>query len=95
MWSARRWRNPMSMRHRHYRALDSLSAADAWLARINACFEGLAAFPLSGRERGELAEGLRSIPVHPHIVFYRVKPGIVEIMRVIHGARDLDDVTWE
>jgi toxin ParE1/3/4 len=49
----------------------------------------LSAHPLSGRARDELARGLRSVPYSRYVIFYRpIKDG-VEIVRVLHGARDL------
>jgi plasmid stabilization system protein ParE len=41
------------------------------------------------RPREELAAGLRSALVHPHIIFYRVSEESVEIARVLHQRRDL------
>jgi plasmid stabilization system protein ParE len=36
-----------------------------------------------------LKPGLRAVFVHPYIVFYRLKEGGVEIVRVLHERRDL------
>jgi plasmid stabilization system protein ParE len=47
-------------------------------------------FPLSGRAREELAAGLRSYFVRPRYhIFYRVKGEQLEIVHVLHHARDL------
>lgn len=45
-----------------------------------------------GRARDELAEGLRSFPTGQYIIFYQPVPGGIEIVRVLHGARDLDAI---
>jgi toxin ParE1/3/4 len=45
--------------------------------------------PYSGRPRDNLLPGVRSMPVHPYVVFYRVRNEAVEIIRVIHGRRDI------
>jgi len=45
-----------------------------------------------GRLRDELADGLRSFPVGRYVIFYRPIPKGIEIVRVLHGARDLDAI---
>lgn len=45
-----------------------------------------------GRLRDELTEGLRSFPVGRYVIFYRIVQDGVEIVRVLHGARDLDSI---
>jgi toxin ParE1/3/4 len=72
-----------------YIADDSEARADAFLDRIDQKFRTLAQRPGLGRARDELAEGLRSFPVGRYVVFYRPLPEGVEIVRVLHGARDL------
>ena len=71
-------------------ATDSPTNADRFLDRlVEVATCTLAVAPLSGREREELGEGLRSLPVENYLIFYRVQDGAVEVLRVIHGARDL------
>ena len=43
-----------------------------------------------GRPRGDLREGLRAFPHRPYVIFFHY-PGddVVEIVRVLHGARDI------
>jgi toxin ParE1/3/4 len=55
----------------------------------------LASFPRMGRARDELYPGLRSLVVGNYLVFYRVTATAVEILRILHGARDLPTVEWE
>lgn len=52
--------------------------------------------PFAGRRRGFRAKGLKGLrsvtvirPFHVHIVFYRVEGDVIQIFRVMHGARDL------
>ena len=72
-----------------YIATDSPTNADRFLDRLVEVATGtLAVAPLSGREREELGEGLRSLPVESYLIFYRVKDNAVEVLRIIHGARD-------
>jgi toxin ParE1/3/4 len=48
------------------------SAAEAFVPRINENFENLARFPFIGRERFNLASGLRCLVVGVHLIFYTV-----------------------
>ncbi|MEL7362286.1 MAG: type II toxin-antitoxin system RelE/ParE family toxin [Bacteroidota bacterium] len=64
--------------------------ATALLSRINAQFERIAAFPQLGRTRPEVDSDARSILVDRYVVFYRVQPDSVEIVRVVHSRQDLD-----
>lgn len=76
-----------------YIALDSPIDADRFLERLVATLTTtLSTLPLAGRARDEFEEGLRSFPVESYIAFYRVHDGQVQIVRIIHGARDLGAV---
>jgi len=46
--------------------------------------------PLDGRPRDKLLSGMRSILAQPYIIFYRIAGKTVEIVRVLHGRRDLE-----
>jgi toxin ParE1/3/4 len=72
-----------------YIAEDTESRADAFIDAIDQKFNVLAEQPAMGRPREELAEGLRSFPIGQYIIFYQTVPGGIEIVRVLHGARDL------
>jgi toxin ParE1/3/4 len=43
-----------------------------------------------GRRRPELAPGIHGFPVGRYVVFYRPSSNGIEIVRVLHGARDLE-----
>ncbi len=50
--------------------------------------------PLRAFDRRDLS-GLRSLPVHgfeKHLVFYRPTKEGIEVVRVLHGARDLGTI---
>ena len=51
----------------------------------------LAHSPEVGRLREELAPSLRSFPVGNYIVFYRPAGDGVDIVRILHGARDIEE----
>ena len=46
--------------------------------------------PQMGRAREELAPYLRSIPEGNYMIFYRPIVNSVEIVRVVHGRRDIE-----
>lgn len=73
-------------------AADNLNAAIAFQERLANRFELLADNPKIGRERTEVKQGLRSFPEGNYLIFYREWAGIVAIVRVLHGARDLDEI---
>jgi toxin ParE1/3/4 len=46
--------------------------------------------PEMGRKREKLFPGLRSFPVGRYIIFYRIRPDQIEIVRVLSSYRDID-----
>jgi toxin ParE1/3/4 len=72
-----------------YIAEDSETQADAFLDRLDQKFRTLAQPFILGRSRDELAAGLRSFPVGRYVIFFRTLSNGVEIVRVLHGGRDL------
>jgi len=62
--------------------------ADNLLREINHAVERLREHPFSDRPRNEIAPGLRSILVHPHLIIYRPMETTVEIMRILHERQD-------
>ena len=66
--------------------------ADTQLTAIEAACAKLEHWPYSGRQRDALLPGLRSVLASPYVIFYRVRDGAVEIVRVLHGRRDLDAI---
>ena len=72
--------------------------ADRFVARAEATFKKLARTPGLGRPRffhSAMAKNLRSWKVADfpkHLIFYRLlrHEQVVEVVRVLHGARDLD-----
>lgn len=73
-------------------AADNLDAALSFSDRLTHLFEMLADNSEAGRERPELKEDLRSFPEGNYLIFYRVWAGNVAIVRVLHGARDLEEI---
>lgn len=72
-----------------YIADDNETQADTFVDLFDQKFQELARHPNMGRSRDELEEDLRSFPVGRYVIFYRAIPEGVEIIRVLHGSRDL------
>lgn len=75
-----------------YIADDSEAHADGFVDKIHDAMELLARQPGLGRRRDELAPGIQSFAVGRYIVFYRRVTGAIEIVRVLHGARDIENI---
>jgi toxin ParE1/3/4 len=76
-------------------ATDSERAADRLVVRIEGAEDRLAEFPEMGPARDDLAAGVRSWTVGEYVIFYGLSPGVVTILRIVHGARDLGDLLSE
>lgn len=55
----------------------------------------LARFPGIGQRRDDLRPGIRTFPVGNYLIVYRAISDGVEIVRVLHGARDIGAVLDE
>jgi toxin ParE1/3/4 len=73
-----------------YIAQNDELAADLMVGKIIDKFPMLAKFPGAGRQRDELMAGIRSFPVKPYIIFYGLSQGVVEIVRILHQSRDVE-----
>jgi toxin ParE1/3/4 len=79
-----------------YIAADSLRRTVAVVDRLDAAISDLSHSALSYPLFPERATGgVRRRIVRPYLVFYRVGDGIVEILHVVHGARDLRQIVGE
>ncbi len=65
-------------------------AAISAISDINRKFVNLTSFPFIGRDRSALRPGIRSVVAGTYVIFYRVEPERIIIMRVLHGRRDID-----
>ena len=72
-----------------YIAQDSPHQADRFLDRLQERFLALADFPKMGTSRDDLQAGLRSQPVGNYLIFYFPLADGIEIVRVLHGSRDV------
>lgn len=95
--------NPTARILRRPRFLDDLTEAYAYLAdrspasadrlldEVELVVQLLSAFPEIGRPREELGPGTRSFRLRRfrHIVFYRRTDDEIVLLRILHGARDI------
>lgn len=72
-----------------YIAADSPSAADRLLDTIDHRCSLLAENPKIGRARPDIAPELRYFPAGNYLILYREVSEGVEIVRVVHGARNV------
>ena len=87
VWAPRANRDLLDI-WRYYGRVASPDIADDILRGIARASDAIGRTPLARRSRDELMPGLRAARVSPHIIFYRVRNGDVEIARVLHERRD-------
>jgi toxin ParE1/3/4 len=73
-------------------ALDNPFHADRYLDLLEEKMRLLATSPRMGRMHSELSAGLRGFPVDDYIVFYQETIEGIDVVRVLHGARDIDNL---
>jgi len=76
----------------YYVACENYTAAQKLTDRLFAVFAMLAENPQMGPRRKELRDA-RSFAVRPYVVLYREVQDGIEVIRVLHGARDIDAVS--
>lgn len=75
-----------------YISQNNEDAADALIDKITGKFDELLANPKMGRERIDIAPLVRSFSVSNYLIFYRLIEEGIEIVRVIHGARNIPNL---
>jgi toxin ParE1/3/4 len=75
-----------------YIADDSAANADAFIDKLDETIQMLANQSGAGRRREELAPGILSFPFGRYVIFYRGNQDAIEIVRVLHGARDIQTI---
>ena len=74
---------------------DSPSAALRFLDSLSELFLKLTDMPGIGHKRAKCGKGIRSIAEGNYVIIYRLKDDNLEILRVLHGARDPERVIAE
>jgi toxin ParE1/3/4 len=73
-------------------ASESDSAGEAFVARLRAQCEKLAALPGTiGRPRPDIAEGVRSFAFRNYVILFRYRETTLDILNVVHGHRDVSE----
>ena len=71
-----------------YISQDNPTAAANLLRLLDSKFQMLSENPLMGQNRADLAPTLRSFSSRNYVIFFRPISDGIEIVRVLHGARD-------
>ncbi|HEV7689621.1 MAG TPA: type II toxin-antitoxin system RelE/ParE family toxin [Hyphomonadaceae bacterium] len=64
----------------------------SFVQRLRERCVALGAHPDLGRPRSEFGEGIRGLWEKPYVLLYRITPEAVEVLTIVHGARDLPAV---
>lgn len=75
-----------------YIAADNPEAADKILNQIDEKCQIIAENPSIGQLRPELSQDLRSFPVGSYLILYQEQAESIEIVRIVHGSRNLPDL---
>ena len=75
-----------------YIASDNVTAADKLVRQIDDVYEQLARNPKIGSKQEQYGLGMRAFAVGNYIIFYHEIDDGIEIYRVLHGARNLDEL---
>lgn len=75
-----------------YAAESGVERADRLLNLLQEKCQRLAEHPGLGRARHELLVNLRSFSVKNYVIFYQPITDGIEVLRVLHGARDIPSV---
>lgn len=73
-------------------AEDSVDQADRWVDGLDGKLRLIATQPQMGRSRRELAPDLRSFPFGRYVIFYAPLADGIDVVRVLHSARDIDAI---
>jgi toxin ParE1/3/4 len=71
-------------------ARDQPAAADRWIDDLDQQFDLLARQPLIGRQRQELADGVRGFPFGRYVIFYVALADGIDVLRVLHSSIDIE-----
>ena len=75
-------------------AADNPAAAEEVYRRLEARVEILGKFPQAGPLRPAIAADARVLVEPPYLILYRVISDGVQIVRVLHGARNIDSALF-
>jgi toxin ParE1/3/4 len=70
-------------------AADNPQSADRVLDAIERRWRQIAQYPYSGIARDDIAPGIRHLIVGQYLTLYRVTGETIEIIRILHGRRNI------
>jgi toxin ParE1/3/4 len=73
-------------------AIDNVKAAKRWVQTVRIKCARLADNPHMGVKKSEAGESVRMLVVGSYVVFYETSATEVQILRILHGARQWEDV---
>jgi len=76
---------------RDFIARDKPNVTSQYLTMLKQKCELLANSPGLGTQRDEYC-GLYKFPIDSYLIFYRPSPTGIDIIRVLHGSRDIDSI---
>jgi toxin ParE1/3/4 len=75
-----------------YIAEDNVQAARRWIEDMQALCQQLGEMPSMGVAKPSIRPGLRMLPAGSYLILYQEVDKGVEIVRVLHGARQWQDL---
>lgn len=67
-------------------------AADSYFRGFKKSFALLRERPFAGASEPDLRDAIRSLTYKRHRIFYRVEDDVIEVLRVLHHARDASGI---
>jgi toxin ParE1/3/4 len=71
-------------------AADNLDAALRYYDEVDRRLGLIARYPRMGEAVDHLSPGMRRHTLGDYLLFYRLRNDAIELIRVLHGARDID-----
>jgi toxin ParE1/3/4 len=68
----------------------NITQAEKYLRQIQAAIETLAADPLVARSCEKIRTGYRKHPVGSHVLFVRLTPTGIDVVRILHSRMDFE-----
>ena len=72
----------------YYAQRAGVDVADKIIDSIEERFALLGDFPAIGLNSDHLAPGVLRFPVGNHLIYYRKKRSVIQILHILHGARN-------
>ncbi len=73
-------------------AAENLTAANRMINAILSASRVHSSYPGLGQARDDLHPGIRCFAVSPYVVYYQPVESSIEILRILHGARDVESI---